>query len=128
MVVALCLVTTMTLASAVGKVSSSGVSYGRPADCAVTKVCLYDNTNFLAFLTSFAASNQNWDHQNAAVNKDTSAYNAGSPNWDVRVFSGRNWGGGFYCLKPGRGWINLGAFAGGNNNAESNRWTQNVCT
>ena len=93
----------------------------------MTKVCLYNSTNFLNYLGAFAADNLNWNGS-AAKNADTSAYNAGSATWDVKVFEKDNWGGGYYCLKPGRGWIDLGAFAGTNNNGQSNDWVVNFCT
>jgi hypothetical protein len=107
--------------------SASGVPYGRPASCSITFLCLYDFTNFNTWLSSFKYDNPSWSAYNA-WNDDTSAYNAGSTSWDVKVFAEENYGSGFYCLKPGRGWNNLGNFAGANNNGESNDWQQNACS
>ena len=125
-VLATSLLAAATVIVPTGTSSASGIAYGRPADCSVTYLCIYDSSNFLAWLSSFAADNPSWSGYNA-WNDDTSAYNAGSVTWDVLVFSSTSYGGGFYCLKPGRGWLDLGQFPGSNNNGESNDWRQNYC-
>ena len=81
----------------------------------------------MAQLGSFLVESLNWNHS-AAKNSDTSAYNAGSVGWDVKVFVDDNFGGVNYCLKPGRDWSNLVTIGALHNNGQSNDLTQNICT